>query len=693
MEHQRDESNDLHNLINHNSEHDSAEKLTKSGSTVGMTDEEFWQIGDRLYKEVEIKKRTFRFTDYKNVFVGSEAVDWMINKAKIAKDELQAIEIGDRMIKLGIFAHCVRDHGFKNDYYFYRFLKDDKDRGHVPENNGAPKKWGMIVQDHQDKILTTELIRQTNLGTLTDYHLKNDEVPELLMDKLNAELLDSVRPIRWEDPSPEPIYNMVAIGAGAGGLVSSLAIASLGGKAAICEKGMFGGDCLNTGCVPSKALIKAAKVAHTVRNAAKYGVKIGSLDIDFKEVMKGLREKRAHIGHHDACKRFIKDYGIDVFLGHAKFISKDTIEVNGKKLKFARAVVATGGRPRVPEVKGIDKVYYYTSENLFNLNDRPKNVVVIGGGPIGAELGQSLQRLGCQVTFLLRSSRFLSKEDPEAGELLRKILESEGCKFHSYVRYQRIEPAGSSESSPPNIEKPSKCKIYLERSRENFNRPLVLDCDCLILAAGRIPNTHGLGLEAAGIEYSEKRGVHINSIMRTTNSKVYAVGDCCHKLQFTHMADAMARAVVKNSCFFGSVKHTDLIVPRVTYTEPEVAQVGLNKVELGEEGIEFSEYVLPFEDNDRAICDGQREGFVKMYTEKGTGKILGCVIVCERAGEMIGEVALAMVAKVDLSSFSATIHPYPTYGENLRKCGDKYMGTKLNTNAKVLLRRLLKLRR
>ena len=204
-----------------------------------------------------------------------------------------------------------------------------------------------------------------------------------------------MRPIRWEDPEPEPIYNMVCIGAGAGGIITAIGVAGVGGKSAICEKNMMGGDCLNTGCVPSKALIKAAKIAHSARIASKYGVTTGEVKVDFKKAMESVRVKRAHIGHHDACERFIRQYGCDIFLGHAKFISNDTIECNGKKLKFARACIASGGRPRVPKIPGIENVYYYTSENIFNLDELPKSVAIIGGGPIGSEIGQSLQRLGC----------------------------------------------------------------------------------------------------------------------------------------------------------------------------------------------------------------------------------------------------------------------------------------------------------
>jgi pyruvate/2-oxoglutarate dehydrogenase complex dihydrolipoamide dehydrogenase (E3) component len=226
-----------------------------------------------------------------------------------------------------------------------------------------------------------------------------------------------------------------------------------------------------------------------------------------------------------------------------------------------------------------------------------------------------------------------------------------------------------------------------------LNQPVNIDVDALVLAAGRIPNVHGMDLEKAGVKYDERNGIHIGETMRTSNSKIYAVGDCCHPMQFTHMADQMARGVSRNACFFGSVKHTDFIIPRVTYTEPEIAQVGRNAVELSADGVEFQEVEHRFSDNDRAICDGETDGYIKMYVEKGKGTIYGCVIVANRAGEMISEVTLAMSNKLKLSAFSATIHPYPTYGEGFRKIADSFNGQRLTPGTKAILRKVLKVRR
>lgn len=669
-----------------------ADHLKTQNSTEGqLTKESLRQIGDQLYNDISIQTRKYKFTDYKNVFLGSEAVEWLKTKSGLANSDEQAIEIGNQMIELGIFSHCVKDHKLINGEYFYRFRRDDKNRGRVPDSNGAPGLWKLSLKGKEGQLLNNKMIETSELNSVSDWHRKNEEIPDLLVDKHNAELLDSVRPIRWEDPEQEPIYNMVCIGAGAGGIITAIGVAGAGGKSAICEKNMMGGDCLNTGCVPSKALIKAAKIAHSARIASEYGVETGEIKVDFKKAMESVRIKRAKIGHHDSCERFIKTYGTDIFLGHAKFISEDTIEVNRKKLKFARACIASGGRPRVPKINGIDSIYFYTSENLFNLDDLPKTSVIIGGGPIGAEIGQSLQRLGSQVHFILRSGKFLSKEDPEAGTLMRKRLEAEGCQFHTFAKWDKISPVG--EGTPLTYQKPSQCTVQLSRTRENLNKPVTINADCLILATGRVPNVLGMDLEKAKVKYDEKRGVHIGPTMRTTNPKIYAVGDCCHPLQFTHMADQMARGVARNACFFGSVKHTDFVIPRVTYTEPEIAQVGKNKIELAAEGIEFQEIEHRFSDNDRAICDGDTDGYIKMYVEKGKGTIYGCVIVANRAGEMISEVTLAMSNKLKLSAFSNTIHPYPTYGEGIRKVADKFNGQRLTPGTKAILRKLLKVRR
>lgn len=640
-------------------------------------------LAEQLYNGIDIRTRKYLFKKYPKVFLGTDAVIWLIRNGH-AENEEAAIRTGQKMLEDGHFVHCLRDHEFKNEKLFYRFLKDEENKGKLAEPASGVKSWKEVFETRQGQLLNTaEIKSDPELDQSTDLHNKNEEIPEILIDLLNAELLDEVRPLRWTDPTPEGVYNIVAIGAGAGGLVSALGCAGVGGKSAICEKGYFGGDCLNTGCVPSKAFIKAAKAAHSVKSASKYGITVDGFKIDFEAVMRSVREKRAHIGHHDSVYRFIKTYGVDIYLGTAQFTSKNTIMINGKELKFAKAVVATGGRPRVPKIPGIDKVRFFTSENVFNITEQPKNVVVIGGGPIGAELGQAFNRLGSSVTFLMRSDKFLAKEDPEAAQIVEDKLTEEGVIFIKEIEFLEIK---ISNPAQPHI---ATLKIKLNKTGELVELPT----DCLLLAAGRIPNVENIGLEKAGIEYDLKTGVKISKKMRTTNSNVYAVGDCCQGQQFTHMADAMARGVIRNACFFGAVNYKEMIVPRVTYTDPELAQVGRNKSELELDGVKYDEYVVHFKDNDRAICDGEDYGFVKVYTKKGKEELLGCVIVCPRAGEMIGEAALAMQNGVKISGFGQTIHPYPSYGEGLKQIGDAFTRTKLTNNAKGLLRTLLKARR
>ena len=671
-------------------------KLQAQEPKTGISELELKLIDELLKKHIPKATHKYKFNSYPKSFTGAELVEFLKSKSEYVKCDESAIEVANILIKRGTIVHIERDYKeLKNDKTtYYMLLSDKKDQGHVPTQPGTSNNWKEGFKGLEHKILNADLINQTQLQSQTDFGQKNDtHIQEILVDEHNAELLDCVRPIRWQDPEPEPMYNMVAIGAGAGGLVTALGVAGVGGKSAICEKNLFGGDCLNTGCVPSKALISAAKHVHNVRQGSKYGITCaGEFKVDFQKVMESIRKKRATIGHHDACDRFIKDYGIDIFLGHAKFIDQNTIECNGKKLKFARAVIASGGRPYVPIIPGIENVYYYTSENIFNIVTRPQNIVIIGGGPIGAELGQSFQRLGCKVTFLLKSSRFLNKEDPDAAKIVKNKLEKEGCTFYTNVKYNMIESSNDLSSSPPNIQKSSRCVIHLLRTTESHNKTLSIHCDILILACGRLPNVNGMNLEAAGVKFDEKRGIHIGETMRTSNSKIYAVGDCCQSQHFTHMADQMARTVIKNACFFGSGKYTEMVIPRVTYTDPELAQVGLNKIELAEQGIEFSEYIYDFKESDRAICDDDLQGFIKFYTVKNTPTILGCVIVCARAGEMIGEAALAMSNKLTLSHIYNTVHPYPTYSESFRAAAGKWANTKLTTNAKVMLRKLLKFR-
>lgn len=499
-------------------------------------------------------------------------------------------------------------------------------------------------------------------------------------DPFDQELLDNTRPGAWQNPRPQGRYNLVVVGAGTAGLVSAAGAAGLGARVALIEKHRLGGDCLNYGCVPSKALLRCARAVTEARRAGEFGVRLpGPADVDFPAVMERMRRLRAGISRHDSAGRF-RGLGVDVFLGDARFTGPDAVQVGGDTLHFARAIIATGTRPATLDVPGLDRLRCLTNETVFGLTELPRQLVVVGAGPVGCELGQAFRRFGSEVRLINRSPGLLGKEEPEAVAVLRQQLERDGVRFHLGVKVLRGEDI--------------RGQPYLVI--EEAGRAVELPADAVLVAVGRRPNVEGLGLEAAGVEY-DARGVRVNDFLQTTNHRVYAAGDVCSPYKFTHAADAMARLALRNAFFslgpLGRARVSGLVIPWCTYTDPEVAHVGLSAREAGERGVAVRTFKIPLEEVDRAVLDGEAEGFAQVHVRKGGDRILGATIVAAHAGEMIGEVVLAMTKKLGLSALSQTIHPYPTQAEVLRKLGDAYQQSRLTPRAAGLLRTVLHWRR
>ena len=494
-------------------------------------------------------------------------------------------------------------------------------------------------------------------------------------DAHNRALVQNVHPADWTNPRPAGRYNLVVLGAGTAGLVSAVGAASLGAKVAIVERHLMGGDCLNYGCVPSKALLASARAAAAVGTAGAFGVRAGgSAAADFGEVMARLRRLRAAISHHDSAAR-LSSLGIDVFLGAARFASRDTVEVEGQSLRFARAVVATGARPAVPPIPGLADAGYLTNETVFSLETRPERLVVIGAGPIGCELAQAFRRLGSSVTLISDTRTVLPREDPDAAAVVQAAFEREGVRLVLGATIVRVERGGASER-----------RVFLEHA----GRQLMVSCDEMIVAVGRAPNVEDMGLEAAGIAF-DARGVEVDERLRTTNRRVFAAGDVASSFKFTHAADAMARIVLQNALFFGRKKVSALVVPWATYTDPEIAHVGLSAVEAwGRRGV--CTLTVPFADVDRAVLDGAPEGFARVHADD-RGRVLGATIVAPHAGELIGEMSVAMTAGLRLGTLARTIHPYPTRAEAWKKLGDAWNRTKLTPRVRSLFEMFLRWRR
>jgi pyruvate/2-oxoglutarate dehydrogenase complex dihydrolipoamide dehydrogenase (E3) component len=500
-----------------------------------------------------------------------------------------------------------------------------------------------------------------------------DPVAVLPADEHNARLVSNVHPPDWQNPTPAPRYNLVVIGAGTAGLVTAAGAAGLGAKVALVEKHLLGGDCLNVGCVPSKALIRCSRAAFDVNEANRFGVRVGPpAQADFSAVMARMRKLRADLSPHDSAARFAK-LGVDVYLGEARFVGPSTIEVSGTPLRFKRAVVASGARAMDPPIPGLTEVGYLTNETAFSLTQRPSRLAIIGGGPIGCELAQAFQRLGSQVTLLHKNAHLLDREDMDAAALVQKAFIREGVSVRLNAKITRVAHKGGA-----------KLVCYEAQGKEE-----TLVVDEILAGAGRAPNVEGLNLETAGVQYDRSKGVLVNDCLQTTNPRIYAAGDVCMAWKFTHAADFAARLVIQNALFLGRKKVSALTMPWCTYTDPEIAHVGLYERDARERGMEVDTYVRDFKEVDRAILDGEEDGFVKFHVRKGRDEILGGTVVARHAGEMISEISVAMAAGIGLGKLASVIHPYPTQAEALRQCGDAYNRTRLTPTIKKWMGRWL----
>ena len=497
-------------------------------------------------------------------------------------------------------------------------------------------------------------------------------------DVHNQTLVNNVHPLSWKNPEPAQSYNLVVIGAGTAGLVTAAGAAGLGAKVALIERHLMGGDCLNVGCVPSKGLIRASRAAHDMKTAGEFGITCGGgATIDFSKAMERMRRIRAGISYHDSFERFSKELGIDVFLGSGTFIGPDRIEVDGLRLCFKNAAICTGARAAALPIPGIEETGYLTNENVFWLTELPKRLLVIGGGPIGCELSQAFARMGSIVTMIEMSGRLLMREDADAAELVRKSMLRDGVMFHLNARILKTEKRGADRV------------ITIEQN----GKPLELAGDEILVGVGRAPNVDGLGLEAAGILYDTRMGVKVNEMLRTSNPRVYAAGDICFPYKFTHTADALARIVIANALFKGRQKTSSLVVPWCTYTDPEVAHVGMYEKDARDQGIEVLTLTVLLSDIDRAQLDGETEGFARVHLKKGSDKILGATLVARHAGEMINELSLAITAGLGLSAIGKTIHPYPTQAESIKRLADAYNRSRLTPFVKKLFTAWLKWQR
>ena len=503
---------------------------------------------------------------------------------------------------------------------------------------------------------------------------RNNSTSTAPSDTTERERRTNVRPDGWRNPSPAERYSLVVIGGGTAGLVAAHAAAALGAKVALIERNLLGGDCLNVGCVPSKAIIRTSRLYAEMRNAEQYGAQVpADIRVDFAAVMERMRDIRARISRADSVHRLVA-VGVDVFFGQARFTGTDALTVEGATLRFKKAMIATGSRPDTPAIPGLIEAGFLTNENVFDLTELPRRLLVIGGGPLGCELAQAFCRLGAKTIIAQSWPLFLPHEERDAAQLLSDAFARDGIE----VRLN---------TSAVNVRVENGQKL-VDLVSDDYKSTVAVDA--ILTGTGRVPNVDGLDLDAAGVDYDNKDGIRVNDFLQTSNRRIYAAGDACLEHKFTHTADASARIVVRNALFLGRQRVSALTIPWCTYTDPAIAHVGLYVRQARERDIPVRTFTIPMHDVDRAIADDEETGFVKIHVKERADQILGATIVARHAGDMINEITLAMVAGIGLRTLARVIHAYPTQAEAIKKAADAYNRTRLTPFRKGILRKWLR---
>jgi pyruvate/2-oxoglutarate dehydrogenase complex dihydrolipoamide dehydrogenase (E3) component len=493
--------------------------------------------------------------------------------------------------------------------------------------------------------------------------MTHDEVSGGAMprDPDSGALLANVHPPSWHNPQPAGTYDLVVLGAGPAGMLAARGAATLGRRVALIERNLLGGNSLNVGCVPSKALIRSAQLYARMRDAQNLGVpQPDAMRIDVAQAMQRVRHLQARLSRADSANR-LRDHGVDVYFGAARFAGPAKVSVDGALLRFKKALIATGARPMTPAIPGLREAGYLTNENAFNLTEAPRRLLVIGGGPLGCESAQAFCRLGSHVIIAQNEPMFLQGEERDAAQILSDSLARDGVEIHLNTQVVAVRTQGEQKVAE------------LVSDDSNFN----IGVDEILAGIGRAPNVENMDLEAARVEYDTGTGVRVNDFLQTTNPRIYAAGDVCLEHKFTHMADATARMVLHNALLRGRRRLSALTVPWCTYTDPEIAHVGLYVLEARQQGIPVETFTILMHDVDRAVTDGDEEGFLKIHVKEGSDQILGATVVARHAGEMINELSLAMTAGIGLAELGRVIHAYPTQAGAIKMAADAYYRTRL----------------
>jgi pyruvate/2-oxoglutarate dehydrogenase complex dihydrolipoamide dehydrogenase (E3) component len=465
-------------------------------------------------------------------------------------------------------------------------------------------------------------------------------------EEFEKKLQKDIFPEGWVNPKPIDEYDLVVIGGGPGGMTAASIAKGMGAKVALVEKEHFGGECLSYGCIPSKAFLQSSRVAAAVRRAKEYGLEVEGWKVNFPAVMERVHHLQTVISPHDSADRF-KKLGVDVFLNEGHFDGDNSLEVGGQRIFFKKAVIATGTQPIPLEAEGLAEADYWTNQDIFKMDQLPKRMAFIGGGPICCELSQAFLRFGSQVTLIARGSNLLPKDDPIASERLKKAFEDEGMKVFTDSVVQRVEKKG-------------KEKILYLKSGET------IVVDDIFVSIGRKPVVEGMNLEKGGISFDPQEGILTDEYLQTSNPNVYAAGDVTSKFKFTHISQELSKMAVLNALNGNKVRKESLIVPWCTFSDPEVAQIGLSELEIKKQGLPVEIVMVEMASIDRAILDGDTLGFLKIMVKENSDQILGVTMMAAHAGDMISEMSVVMNCEKGLTALSKAIHPFPTQAQVLR---------------------------
>ena len=463
-------------------------------------------------------------------------------------------------------------------------------------------------------------------------------------------LPDREQPPEWQNPTPARNYNLVVLGGGYGGILTALEAARAGAKVALVERHLLGGTCLNTGCISSKALIRTSRLYAEMRNAPNYGASTpGEIRVDFRAVMERTRQVRARVGRRHSAQE-LSSRGIDVFFGEGRFRGPSVIAVDDTILRFRRALIATGAHQIIPDIPGLAEAGYLTNETVFELTACPRRLLVIGGGPFGCELAQVFSRLGSQVTIVQDEALFLSQEERDAAQILSEAMANDGIDIHLSTQTLEVRRSGSEK--------------IVDLATDDYRTTVTVDA--ILVSVGRAPTVTDMNFEIAGVQYAES-GIEINDFLQTSNRRIYAAGDVCAEHAFAHVEGASAHIVTRNALFAGRERLSARTIPWCTFTDPEIAHVGMYVTEARRKNVPVKTITVMMHEVDRAIADGEEDGFVKIHIKDSTDRILGATVVARHAGEMISDLSLAINTGIGLRKLARVSHPYPTQAEVNKK--------------------------